>query len=161
MNAPLCFQLLWSQHVSQKALRPWLVTSLSIPLTWLITFELVLYIQTLPIIFQYFTYRRTNTKYGKFYIKYSAAKVWNDIPLGIRSSSSLAVFKKTVQKLHLITAIPTTIPWCLLWYFVLDQTDYVCSFLSSIRSSQTIWLLSYKISRSVSLTPQSVVYKQM
>ena len=37
---------------------------------------------------------RTNTNYGKFDIKYSAAKVWNDIPLGIRNSSSLAIFKK-------------------------------------------------------------------
>ena len=38
--------------------------------------------------------RRTNTTYGKFDIKYSAAKVWNDIPLGTRNSSSLAIFKK-------------------------------------------------------------------
>ena len=36
--------------------------------------------------------RKTNTNYGKFDIKH--AKVWNDIPLGIRTSSSLANFKK-------------------------------------------------------------------
>ena len=42
--------------------------------------------------------RRTNTTYGKFDIKYSAAKVWNDIPLGIRNSSSLAIFKKQFKK---------------------------------------------------------------
>lgn len=42
--------------------------------------------------------RRTNTNYGKFDIKYSAAKLWNDIPLGIRNSSSLAIFKKQFKK---------------------------------------------------------------
>ena len=36
--------------------------------------------------------RRTNTNYGKFDI-YSAAKVRNDVLLGIRNSSSLAIFK--------------------------------------------------------------------
>ena len=46
---------------------------------------------------------RTNTNYGKFDIKYSAAKVWNDIPLGIRNSSSLAIFKKQFKNYILLS----------------------------------------------------------
>ena len=38
--------------------------------------------------------RKTKTNYGKFDIRYSAPKIWNDIPLAIRNSSSLAIFKK-------------------------------------------------------------------
>ena len=41
---------------------------------------------------------KINTNYGKFDIKYSAAKVWNDIPLVIRNSSSLSIFKKEFKK---------------------------------------------------------------
>ena len=42
--------------------------------------------------------RKINTNYGKFYIKYSVAKVWNDIPLVIRNSSSLSIFKIEFKK---------------------------------------------------------------
>ena len=47
--------------------------------------------------------RRTNTNYGKFDIKHSATKVWNDIPLDIRTSSSLAIFKKCFKEYILST----------------------------------------------------------